>query len=84
MPTQPIIKSKALSVAPKIPNTRIAVVGGWKFAPNVAALGVWSHEGSYLVGYMAAAMSKTGKVGYVAGFKYPTQVADRNGYLAGI
>src|SRR4026208_190000 len=57
----PIIES----VAKDYPNIRFAVVDGVTSLPNVASLVFKEHEGSYLVGTMAAKTSKTGTIGFL-------------------
>src|SRR5688572_809483 len=45
-------------VAKDYPNTRFAIVDGFSNLPNVASLIFKEHEGSYLVGMLAAKTSK--------------------------
>src|ERR671912_2457688 len=59
----PIIES----VAKDYPNIRFAVVDGVSNLPNVASLVFKEHEGSYLVGILAARASKTGTIGFLGG-----------------
>lgn len=54
-------------VAPHFPKTHFAIVDGIVEAPNVASLMFAEHEGSYLTGYYAALLSKTGKIGFIGG-----------------
>lgn len=54
-------------VAPSFPNTHFAIVDAVVGAPNVASLMFEEQEGSYLVGYLAGLVTKTGKVGFVGG-----------------
>jgi basic membrane protein A len=54
-------------VAPSFPNTHFAIVDGIVEAPNVSSLMFAEHEGSYLIGYYAALLSKTGKIGFIGG-----------------
>lgn len=61
-------QGKALEkVAPMYPDTKFAIVDGTVEAPNVRMLKFKEEEGSYLVGFLAGKMTKTGKVGFVGG-----------------
>jgi basic membrane protein A len=52
--------------------------------PNLAALKFREEEGSFLVGALAALMSKTGKVGFVGGMNFPLIHKFEAGYRAGV
>jgi basic membrane protein A len=54
-------------VAKDYPNIRFAIVDGGSNLPNVASLVFKEHEGSYLVGMLAARSSKTGTIGFIGG-----------------
>ena len=54
-------------VAKEYPNIRFAIVDGVSELPNVASLIFKEHEGSYLVGMLAARTSKTGTIGFLGG-----------------
>ena len=54
-------------VAKEYPNIRFAIVDGVIELPNVASLVFKEHEGSYLVGMLAAKESKTGTIGFIGG-----------------
>jgi basic membrane lipoprotein Med (substrate-binding protein (PBP1-ABC) superfamily) len=56
----------ASEVAKDFPNTVFLTSSGGKTAPNLGAFRFALEEGFYLAGMMAASMSKTGKVGWVA------------------
>ncbi len=65
-------------VANDYPNIKFAIVDGVIFEKdgktpkeNVASLVFREHEGSYLVGMIAAAKSKTGVLGFVGGMDIP-------------
>lgn len=65
-------------VATDYPNTKFAIVDGVIFEAdgktpkkNVASLVFREHEGSYLVGMIAAAKSKTGVIGFIGGMDIP-------------
>src|SRR5256714_6508375 len=55
------------SVAKDYPNIHFAIVDGVSQLPNVASLVFKEHEGSYLVGMIAARTSKSGTIGFVGG-----------------
>ncbi len=54
-------------VAKDYPNIHFAIVDGVSNLPNVASLVFKEHEGSYLVGMLAAETSKTGTIGFLGG-----------------
>src|SRR5437016_6708915 len=54
-------------VAKDYPNLHFAIVDGVSELPNVASLVFKEHEGSYLVGMIAAKTSKTGTPGFLGG-----------------
>ena len=59
-------------VAPDYPDTKFAVIDvNWLSMPNVRGIGFNEHEGSYLVGMLAAQASETGTVGFVGGIDIP-------------
>ena len=57
-------------VAKEFPDTKFAIVDMVVDLPNVRSIVFKEHEGSYLVGMLAAMASKTGKVGFVGGMGY--------------
>src|SRR5947207_791468 len=59
------------SVAKDYPNMGFAVVDGVSQLPNVASLIFKEHEGSYLVGMIAAMTSKSGTLGFLGGMDIP-------------
>jgi len=59
----PIIES----VAKDYPSVHFAVIDGVSELPNVASLVFKEHEGSYLVGVLAAKATKTGTIGFLGG-----------------
>jgi basic membrane protein A len=54
-------------VAKDYPHINFAIVDGVSQLPNVASLVFREHEGSYLVGMIAARASKTGVLGFLGG-----------------
>src|SRR3954451_24117086 len=59
------------SVAKDYPKSNFAIIDGVSDLPNVASLIFKEHEGSYLVGMIAAHETKTGVVGFVGGMDVP-------------
>jgi basic membrane protein A len=59
------------TVAKAFPNQRFAIVDMVVPLPNVQSFVYREHEGSFLVGMMAALASKSGKVGFVGGMDIP-------------
>jgi basic membrane protein A len=58
-------------VAKEFPKTPFAIIDFVIDLPNVQSIVFKEHEGSFLVGMMAALASKTGKVGFVGGMDIP-------------
>jgi len=54
-------------VAKDYPHIQFAIIDGVSELPNVASLVFKEHEGSYLVGILAAKASKTGTIGFLGG-----------------
>ena len=59
------------AVAKDYPQLNFAIVDGVSQLPNVSSLIFKEHEGSYLVGMIAAQTSKTGTLGFVGGMDIP-------------
>ncbi len=76
-------------VATDYPNIKFAIVDGvivdkdGKPFANVASLVFREHEGSYLVGMIAASKSKTGVLGFVGGMDIPLIHRFETGYAEG-
>ncbi len=76
-------------VAKDYPNIKFAIVDGvildkdGKPLPNVASLVFREHEGSYLVGMIAAEKSKSGVIGFVGGMDIPLIHRFETGYEEG-
>ena len=58
-------------VAAQFPKKKFVLVDAIVEAPNVRSLMFEEHEGSYLVGALAALTSKTGKIGFIGGMDIP-------------
>lgn len=77
-------------VALDYPNAKFAIVDGVIFEAdgktplkNVASLVFREHEGSYLVGMIAASKSRTGVIGFLGGMDIPLIHRFRTGYEEG-
>jgi basic membrane protein A len=70
-------------VAKDYPKLDFAIVDGVSQLPNVASLIFKEHEGSYLVGMIAARTSKTGVLGFVGGMDIPLIHKFETGYEEG-
>lgn len=70
-------------VARDYPELDFAIVDGVSQLPNVASLIFKEHEGSYLVGMIAARKSKTGVIGFVGGMDIPLIHKFETGYEEG-
>jgi len=72
------------TVAPDFPDTRFAIIDMVVEQPNVASVVFTEHEGSYLVGMMAALASETGTVGFIGGMDIPLIRRFGCGYAQGV
>jgi basic membrane protein A len=70
-------------VSKQFPNQHFAIVDGEVNSPNVRSLVFQEHEGSYVVGAIAAMTSKTGKVGFIGGMDVPLIRRFELGYSSG-
>ncbi|HYH85090.1 MAG TPA: BMP family ABC transporter substrate-binding protein [Pyrinomonadaceae bacterium] len=70
-------------VAKDYPNIQFAIIDGASNLPNVASLVFKEHEGSYLVGMIAARTSKTGVLGFIGGMDIPLIHKFETGYEEG-
>ena len=71
-------------VAKEFPNVRFTIIDSVVDLPNVQSVLFKEHEGSFLVGVLAAMASKTGKVGFVGGMDIPLIRRFQCGYEQGI
>ncbi len=71
------------AVAKEFPKTRFTIIDGVVDLPNVQSVVFNEHEGSFLVGMIAAMASKTGKVGFVGGMDIPLIRKFACGYVEG-
>lgn len=70
-------------VATEFPKTRFLLVDSGAKAANVRSVIFKEHEGSYLVGAIAALTSKTGVIGFVGGMDTPLIRRFELGYRSG-
>lgn len=70
-------------VAPDFPDVKFALVDAEVDRPNVRSLKFKEEEGSFLVGYLAGLMTRTGKIGFVGGMQLDLIEKFRVGYVAG-
>jgi len=71
------------AVAKDYPDINFAIIDGVSNLPNVASLVFKEHEGSYLVGMIAARKSRTGVLGFVGGMDIPLIHRFATGYEEG-
>ena len=76
-------ESALTKVAPEFPDTQFAIIDAVVDKPNVRSILFKEHEGSFLVGLLAAKTSKTGKIGFVGGMDIPLIRKFACGYVAG-
>ena len=71
-------------VAPDYPDTTFAIIDMVVDAPNVRSVVFNEHEGSYLVGMLAAMASESGTVGFIGGMDIPLIRKFACGYAQGV
>lgn len=71
-------------VAPDYPDTKFAIIDMVVDSPNVRSVVFNEHEGSYLVGMMAAMASESGTVGFIGGMDIPLIRKFACGYAQGV
>jgi hypothetical protein len=72
-----------LKVAKKFPDVKFEHATGYKTADNLGTYNAKFHEGRYVIGQIAAKMSKTGTAGYIVSFPIPEVVAGINAFMLG-
>jgi basic membrane protein A len=70
-------------VAKDYPKINFAIIDGVSKLPNVASLIFKEHQGSYLVGMIAAKTSKSGTIGFIGGMDIPLIHKFETGYEEG-
>ncbi|MBH5320688.1 BMP family protein [Paenibacillus sp. GSMTC-2017] len=71
-------------LAAENPDAKLAVIDAVVQAPNVASVVFAEHEGSFLVGVVAALTTKTDKIGFVGGMDIPVIKRFEKGFVAGV
>ncbi|WP_420557856.1 BMP family lipoprotein [Roseovarius sp.] len=71
-------------VAPEYPDTKFVLIDMVVDQPNVRSVVFNEHEGSYLVGMMAAMASESGTVGFIGGMDIPLIRKFACGYVQGV
>ena len=71
-------------VAQEFPDTRFSIIDMVVDQPNVQSIIFKEHEGSFLVGVLAAIASESGKVGFVGGMDIPLIRRFACGYEQGV
>jgi basic membrane protein A and related proteins len=77
-------ESAMSTVAPEFPDTNFVIIDAVVDLPNVRSVVFKEHEGSYLVGVLAAMASETGTVGFVGGMDIPLISKFACGYVQGV
>ena len=73
----------SIKVGKDYPETKFVIFTGLVNSTNVASIYPMQQEGTYLLGVLAASMSKTGVIGFVGGEKYPNLINIYEGYKQG-
>jgi basic membrane protein A len=72
-----------VKVAKKYPEAKFEHATGYKRSENLATYSGRFYEGRYVIGQVAAKMSKKGVIGYVASFPIPEVVSGINAFMLG-
>ncbi|MCB1497606.1 MAG: BMP family ABC transporter substrate-binding protein [Bauldia sp.] len=72
-----------IKVAEKFPDVKFEHATGFKTAPNVTTYNARFYEGRYIIGQIAAKMSKSGVAGYIVSFPIPEVVMGINSFMLG-
>lgn len=72
------------TAAEQFPNQKFAIIDSVVDAPNVASLTFKEEEGSFLVGVIAGLTTKTNKIGFIGGMKFPLIEKFEYGFRAGV
>ncbi len=73
----------AVKVAKKFPDVKFEHATGFKSAENLAIYNARFYEGRYVIGQIAAKMSKSGIAGYIVSFPIPEVVMGINSFMLG-
>jgi basic membrane protein A len=72
-----------VKVAAKFPKIKFEHATGYKKAENLAIYNARFYEGRYILGQIAAKMSKSGTAGYIVSFPIPEVVMGINSFMLG-
>ena len=72
-----------IKVAKRFPKVMFEHATGYKRAKNVATYSSRFYEGRYVIGQIAAKLSKSGVAGYIASFPIPEVVRGINSFMLG-
>ena len=67
-----------LKVAKQFPKVKFEHATGYKLSKNMGTYVSKTFEGRYVAGYVAAEMTETNKIGYIASFPIPEVIRDIN------
>lgn len=79
-----LVADAIIASAAANPGVKYAIVDYGSGAANVKGITFKTNENSFLMGYLAAAMSKTGKVATYGGIAIPTVTIFMDGYAKGV
>ena len=72
-----------LKVAKRFPKVKFEHATGFKQSKNVSTYNARFYEGRYIIGQIAAQVSKSGVAGYIASFPIPEVVMGINAFILG-
>ena len=72
-----------INVAKNFPDVKFEHATGYKRSDNVTTYSARFYEGRYVIGQIAAKMSKSGVAGYIASFPIPEVVRGINSFMLG-
>jgi basic membrane protein A len=72
-----------LKVAKRFPKVKFEHATGFKQSKNVSTYNARFYEGRYIIGQIAARVSKSGVAGYIASFPIPEVVMGINAFILG-
>jgi simple sugar transport system substrate-binding protein len=72
-----------IKIAEKFPDVKFEHATGFKAAANVTTYNARFYEGRYVIGQIAAKMSKKGLAGYIVSFPIPEVIMGINSFMLG-
>jgi simple sugar transport system substrate-binding protein len=72
-----------IKVAKDFPNVKFEHATGFMVAPNVSTYNIRWYEGRYVMGKIAATISKSGLAGYITSFPIPEVIMGQNAFMLG-